>query len=260
MENFDQVVNHHDNVNTQPAPEKASTGIRFFAFMIDHIIICIILLTPFMLLANSTSNPYNTISLYPFLMLAAFFAYALKDIIKGQSLGKYLLGIAVRNRIDPSEKPSTSKLFLRNIFTLIWPIEFLVLTFGAQKTKIGDKIAGTDVYYISKKSKGVIFITVIFVIVGFFISMNYVTSIIVKNDPSYEVAINYIETNPELLDLLGDIEGYRLSNKSLTYSGRYGQADYTIKVIGRHATIHVHLKLEKTPDTDWEIFYFDYRR
>lgn len=46
---------------------------------------------------------------------------------------------------------------------------------------------------------------------------------------------------------------------SLQYSGNYGQAFYTIKVVGSKNTTYVHMKMEKKPEEDWEITNFDYR-
>lgn len=41
-----------------------------------------------------------------------------KDCFQGRSLGKCLLGIAVRDAYDHSKTPATSKLVLRNIYFL----------------------------------------------------------------------------------------------------------------------------------------------
>ncbi len=46
----------------------------------------------------------------------------------------------------------------------------------------------------------------------------------------------------------------------LNYSGGYGQALYSIKVIGSKNTAYVHIKMEKKLDKDWEIVYLDYSK
>ena len=69
--------------------------------------------------------------------------YSFRDMVKGQSIGKRILGIGVRDISDNFTVPPVSRLFLRQIFSFIWPVEFLVLVFSDEHRKIGDKIAGT---------------------------------------------------------------------------------------------------------------------
>lgn len=144
--------------------EKADVGMRIGAFIIDHVIIVTVLVCPFILFtfSNIQKDPISAITMFPAFMAVAFWVYCLKDIINGASLGKRALGLTVRNSADTSEKPTVLKLFLRNILTFIWPVEFLVLVCSAKKIKLGDQIAGTDVYKLTKKPKiAIIVITVI---------------------------------------------------------------------------------------------------
>jgi hypothetical protein len=127
------------------------------AFIIDHIIITIIVVMP----ASRLESLFEGAQFFVILAVA-FILCAIKDIVKGQSPGKFILGIAVRNQNDTSEMPSVAKLFLRNIFCFLWPIDFLILVFS--KTKIGDKITGTDVYRLSKKPSIFIRLAIVFAI------------------------------------------------------------------------------------------------
>ena len=148
MENFAE--SQVDEQHIQPIMETASTGRRFWAFIIDHIIITIIVLVP-----SFMFGPINFFGI----MLAASFLYAIKDIVKGRSPGKFVLGIAVRNQADASETPSAAKLFLRNVLSFLWPVEFIVLL--SSKTKIGDKLAKTNVYRLPKKMKPIIKLAIV---------------------------------------------------------------------------------------------------
>jgi len=207
------------------------------------------------------AGPAGILSRFPLLMLAAFLVYGLKDIIRGQSLGKFLLGIAVRNRADTLEVPSAAKLFLRNVFGFLWPIDFFILVASADKTKIGDKLAGTDVYRISKKPKVFfIVITVILVFALFVGSLVFGISALLSGHPSYEAAISYIEVNPSILNIVGEIESYGFSSGSISYSGGHGLAEHVIRVRGSDGTLYVHVRLERVPGGDWEIIGFQYRR
>lgn len=263
MSNFNQLeTNNYES--GQIEIEIAGIGMRIGAFIIDHLIIVGVLVYPLILFLFShiQSNPAKEWTMFPVLMLIAFFVYCIKDIIKGKSLGKRAMGLAVRSSVDTSDIPSVSKLFLRNILTFAWPIEFLVLICGEKKMKLGDQIAGTNVYRVSKKPPIVIIVVpVILTIIFFATSLLVGISLIFKNDDSYKTAVSYIESSPEVTNIVGNIEGYGyMPSGSLTYSGDYGKALYSIKVIGSENTAHVHIKLEKKINKDWEIVYLDFSK
>lgn len=241
---------------------KAGIELRVLAFIIDHILILTVLMVP--LLVVTFSNPDKNIDwfwrVFPVFMLIVFFVYCLKDFVKGASLGKRALGIVVRDSSDSSIVPSVSKLFLRNIFTFLWPVELYLLACSAKKTKLGDQIAHTEVYKQSKKIKAGILILSAALAFGIFItSLTLGITYIFKNDDSYKMAVSCIETNAEIKSTIGTIEGFGfLPSGSLNYSGKHGQAHYTIKVIGTQNTIYVDVEMKKEPDKDWEIIRFEY--
>lgn len=263
MADFDDMLTNYDGDN-QLEFEKANVGMRIGAFIIDHIMIVTVLVCPFILFifSNIQKDPISAITMFPAFMVVAFLSYCLKDMINGASLGKRALGLAVRNSANTSEIPSVPKLFLRNILTFIWPVEFFVLVCSAKKRKPGDQMAGTDVYRLTRKPKiAIIVITVILAITIFVGSLVVGIASILKNDSSYKTAVSYIEVNPEITNYVGEIKGYGyIPSGSLNYSGNYGQALYTIKVIGSKNTIYVHMEMEKKPEKDWEITYFDYKK
>lgn len=261
MDNFDDIATNN-NGTSQEKLETAGIGMRIGAFIIDHFIIVAVLVCPSILFTFShiQSDPAKAWTMFPVLMLMAFLVYFLKDIINGASLGKRALGLTVRSNLDTSEVPSVPKLFLRNILTFVWPIEFLVLICGAKKTKLGDQIAGTNVYRVSKKPKLVIIVvSAILATAIFTASLFFGISSIFKNDDSYKMAVSYINASPEISSIVGNIEGFGyMPAGSLNYSGGHGQAVYSIKVIGSKNTVYVHIKMEKKLNKDWEIVYFDY--
>ncbi|MDR2569880.1 MAG: RDD family protein [Oscillospiraceae bacterium] len=142
------------NGNDKPLPQflfkKASIGRRLGAFLIDHFIFIFVLVFVFafgvfgIMFDNAEDAPFML--LFLIFMIVAFFVYGFRDSLKGQSIGKRVLGIGVRDISDSFTVPSASRLFLRQIFSFIWPVEFLVLVFSNENRKIGDKIARTDVY------------------------------------------------------------------------------------------------------------------
>ena len=142
----EQKNNERVNQPPQPTLVRAPTWIRFWAFLIDHIIIVIVVLLPALMIM-----PFFTGTTLAVVLLVSFLLYAMRDMIKGQSPGKFLLGIAVRDQNDPFIMPALWKLFVRNLFTFLWFIDFFVLL--ATKTKIGDKLVKTNVYQLDKKPK-----------------------------------------------------------------------------------------------------------
>lgn len=263
MDNSHQIETNNQEAG-QVALEVAGIEMRIGAFIIDHLIIVAVLLYPSMLFMFShfQSDPAKAWTMFPVLMLMAFLVYCIKDMMNGKSLGKRALGLAVRSNVDTSDIPSVPKLLLRNILTFVWPIEFLVLVCSAKKTKLGDQIAGTNVYRVSKRPPIVIIaVPAILTIVIFATSLIIGISSIIKNDDSYKMAVSYIEASPEVTNIVGNIEGYGyLPNGSLTYFGSHGKALYSIKVIGSESTAYVHIKLEKELNKDWEIVNLDYSK
>ena len=256
-----------NNEHSQYEPRKASVAHRFAAHLIDHFIISIVLIVPFMvvLFRGGMDSPYDGMFFYIIMLIfTAFFVYGAKDVIKGQSFGKFVLGIAVRDSADPNNTPSAAKLFLRNIFTVIWPVEFLVLVCSPDRTKLGDKIAGTSVYHTSQKPKtfAMIAIGAVLIITVFVGALVIGISTMLRNHPTYQMAINYIKANPQVLAIVGEVESFGfMPSGSISYTGGgRGTAEYTIRVRGRDENIRVHIQLAREPLGDWEIVGFRYRR
>lgn len=139
-------LNNGDEQLHQFLFKKASIGRRLGAFLIDHFIFSFIFIFVFAFGLLGMQAAEGLIFFYIFLLAAGFCLYGFRDIVKGQSIGKRVFGIGVRDILDNFAVPSASRLFLRQIFTFMWPVEFLVLAFSSENRKIGDKIAGTGVY------------------------------------------------------------------------------------------------------------------
>jgi len=121
---------------------KAGFEKRFGAFFMDQVIISMLLAIIFLPLEIVRGHTTT----YPLTMLTFFIAHCLKDIMNGASIGKRLLKLEVRCTDNPNFTPSWDKLIIRNLLTIIWPLEFIVLL--VSKRKIGDRLAKTDVYVI----------------------------------------------------------------------------------------------------------------
>ncbi|MCL2674276.1 MAG: RDD family protein [Defluviitaleaceae bacterium] len=240
--------------------EKATLWYRIGAFLVDHTIIAVVLTVLFMpFFPGDTVADYNGwLATFSIFMLAGVIVYGLKDVVRGQSFGKYILGLAVRDSDNASEVPSIPRLFMRNIFTFVWPVEFIILACSSSKTKLGDRLAGTNVYRISKKPKPIVVIIPIFLAIAIFVGS---IMLMLRNHPSYHTALDFIETNPRIIELVGDVEGFGFfPNGSVSTTNGYGIADFTIRVNGSDGTVHVRIIVVREPLGDWEVVSFGYRQ
>ena len=128
--------------------QRADYEKRFAAALIDHIVLCVVssIGVPFLYLEVYSNGFDRRWIFFPMFMCIVFFVYYFKDIVGGASIGKRVMGLTVRNCDESAMKPSAKKLFARNIFSFLWPVELLMILLGKHKRKIGDILAGTDVY------------------------------------------------------------------------------------------------------------------
>jgi len=127
--------------------QKADFGKRLAAFLIDHVVLCIIgaIGAPFLLWDVHINGFDRLWIVFPIFMFIIFFIYCFKDVIGGASIGKRIIGLVVICN-DATTAPPKKRLFLRNVFSFLWPLELLMMLCSKRKSKIGDMLAGTDVY------------------------------------------------------------------------------------------------------------------
>ena len=131
---------------------------RVTAFIIDFIMISCIAIIPIVgcaiimliigLKAGWTEDEFNYITpivLFFTLLISMTVLVLVKDIKNGQSKGKKIMRIAVRDLSNPKQIPVKTKLILRNITLILWPIEIILLLL--LKKRIGDMISSTCVVY-----------------------------------------------------------------------------------------------------------------
>jgi len=237
--------------------QQASFEKRLGAFLIDHFILTMVLVMGFMYIAwdSFENEPEQLFRLFPMFMLVAFVVYCSKDIFGGASLGKLTVGLAVRCSDDVELTPSGWNLFYRNVLSFLWPVELIALLCSRNKRKIGDNLAGTDVYSVSRKTKtAVIVVVAVLLVASFVFALVFGITAILKNDASYLTAISYIEASEEIKSVVGNITGYGFFVQgSLSISNGYGEADYYIRVIGDAGELSVAVRLERKPGMEWEI-------
>lgn len=239
--------------------QKASRKRRIVAFIIDHfvmtfLIVCLVFLISGPNMMNE-SNPFKMTKIMLTIMIPGFLIYFAKDCIKGISVGKWIMGIMVRDAQNPNEVPSIGRLFLRNLFVIIWPIEFIVLATSQEKKRLGDNVAQTIVVKNpnkpSKAPRILALIAVGFIAIMFLV---FVIGNTMKNSEAYKVSVQAIEQNNEILNKTGGIVGYGMFPAgSISIQNGYGQANLSITVLGKNEDVDVMVYLEKEPGGEWKI-------
>jgi len=228
---------------------------RIAAFIIDHITMSFLLVM--LVFAFLGPNFMNHLDIGRMLigMLIGFFIYFSKDSIKGISFGKWIMGIMVRDENNFSETPSFGRLFLRNLFVVIWPVEFIVLASSSKKKRIGDNVAHTVVVkkpgklWVLPRIFGLVGVGIILVL---FLFMFVVSAM--KSSDAYKTAIHEIENNTQTQAETGGIVGYGfMPAGSISVSNGQGEAQLEITVIGKDKTVEVNVTLEKEPDKEWKV-------
>lgn len=238
---------------------KSSRKRRLAAFFIDHCVMTFLMVAAVFIalgpnfMDENNSNKMLTIMLL--VMIPGFFLYFAKDSVKGISVGRWIMGIMIRNDVDFNSIPSFGKLLIRNLFIIIWPVEFIVLASSEEKKRLGDKITKTVVLKNPNKPKklprilslvglGIVFFVFVFLFAG----------IAMKNSDAYKVAIQNIEMNKEIINETGGITGYgMMPTGGVSVTNGKGQAQLQIKVLGKTKDINVSVYLEKEPDGQWKL-------
>jgi uncharacterized RDD family membrane protein YckC len=127
---------------------------RIASFLIDHILLTFLIVSLVFLVVNpnefvSGSGFLNFKTIIIFTI--GLFIYFAKDSYKGISIGKWIMGTMVRANENLLNVPSFGRLLLRNIFLIIWPIEFVVMIMDENKRRLGDKFAKATVLNNSDK-------------------------------------------------------------------------------------------------------------
>lgn len=236
------------------------TGRRIGAFLIDHILITLISMIPFLINFEKLSKDSDLFhKIFPFAMFVGLVGFLCKDVICGRSIGKLLFGIYVREYGSADSTPKFYRLILRNVFVLIWFVEFIIMLTDKEGRRIGDKVAKAQVIGYQNNIVAGIVITALLAISLFVPSLVIGVTQIIKNDAAYKTAIHYIENKSEITDAVGEIQGFGFFPAgNVSYSNGYGDSRLNIKVNGTQKSIFVSIYLERKPHSDWVVKYIDY--
>ncbi|MEM8907869.1 MAG: RDD family protein [Bacteroidota bacterium] len=232
---------------------------RLIAFFIDHVIIMILIIStafliigPHFLDENEMDNKPLSIILVLVIGLLLYFA---KDSIKGMSIGKWIMGIMVRDADHPTQVPSLGRLLIRNLPIIVWPIEFAILASNESKKRFGDRLANTIVIHHQNKPAILPRIAALVLLgLAFFTSTIFFVGASMKNSGAYKMATAAIEQNQDIINQTGGIKGYGIIPAGkVSVSKGQGEAQLTIQVLGNEKNVTVNVYLTKAPEGNWEL-------
>ena len=238
---------------------KSSRKRRIAAILIDHFVMTFLMVSIIFIIMGPNfmdeKNQDSMTTIMLLVMIPGFFIYFAKDSIKGISVGRWIMGIMIRNENDYNTTPSFWKMFIRNVFMVIWPIEFIVLAASNDKKRIGDKVTKTTVIKNHNKPKRLPRILALIGLGAIFFSFTYLfAGSAMKSSDAYKVAIQNIEANKEIIEETGGITGYGMMPAgNVSISNGQGQAQLQIKVLGNTKNLEVNVYLEKEPNGQWKL-------
>ncbi len=132
--------------------KKVPLGLRLGAMLLDHFIMCFVIVPPLIVMSLVVrSEPFETKPIETFAFYLMMLVYLNKDLAKGKSISKRILGLRVIDR-KTGVPASEFKCFLRNMtIPIIWPLEVLISLFSPTR-RLGDLIANTKLE-LSEKEK-----------------------------------------------------------------------------------------------------------
>lgn len=232
---------------------------RIGAFLIDYIIVSLIVLTPAFLWFLPKGDIDNFFTIFPFVLIGAFIGCTLKDVVGGRSIGKRVFGLFVREQENITNVPSVSKLIQRNLLIFLWPVEYISACRDSEGRRLGDKCAKTQVVGCVPKHKWTYVFVGIAVFILLYLSLSTIITQSIRNDISYNTAVQYIQSQEDILLVTGDIESFgSFPRGSLQYTNGHGRADLYIRVNGELNNLVVHILLTRELEEEWIVDSLEY--
>jgi uncharacterized RDD family membrane protein YckC len=185
--------------------------------------------------------------------LAVMALYLCKDVIGGQSIGRAIFAIEVRDAGAPNQVPPAGRLIRRNLFLSLWPVELVALALSPSRQRIGDRLAGTCVARVSTPLRPRVLAGTGFaaaLLVAFLVTSTH----LVRSSAAYEVATDQLRTDPDVEAEVGAVTGFgALPAGGIQIQNGVGRAELIIGVEGERGAARTTVVLEKPPDGEWTV-------
>ncbi|MHC5353889.1 RDD family protein [Myroides sp. LJL115] len=231
---------------------------RLLAFTIDFLIcFCIYLLLVYCFIA------YADKGMVQFLLqnIVVFFAstflifvfLVFKDIFLGRSIGKALTGLHIVH-VESSSKVAKKYLILRNIGTLVWPLELVFWSFNPNKAKIGGIKTQTRVVQEAPSSSSLPgFIALSILIVSMLYCGRILNVEALKQSEPFHFALQELSKDKEIYLKAGNLEDFRL----LKGFAGISEARFVLTANKTDHNYKLYVYLIKMDSNQWEVANVD---
>lgn len=231
---------------------------RLLAFTIDFLIcFCIYLLLVYCFIA------YADQVMVQFLLenILVFFAstflifvfLVFKDVFWGRSIGKTLTGLYIVD-IEEGKQVTRKYLILRNIGTLVWPLELVFWSFNPNKTKIGGIKTQTRVVQTSPSASTLPGLIALSILIG---SMLYCTRILnveaLQQSEPFHFALQELSKDKEFYLKAGNLEDFKL----LKGFAGVSEARFVLAANKTDHNYKLYVYLIKLDSNQWEVANVD---
>jgi tetratricopeptide (TPR) repeat protein/uncharacterized RDD family membrane protein YckC len=224
---------------------------RIFAYVIDHY--CFASLGALVALVLSfVAWDASLVGVISFLlMLILVSLYLLKDIVQGQSLGKYIMGIAVRKTREEYLSPSLKQVVVRNVLLLWMPVELVVWLKQRGRRRFGDQLTRTFVVQKAGNLK-VRIACLVALVLTLTVLFAAIVSSSLRLGEARMVAIATITSATDLKQSLGEeLQIQELAQPSVLVNRGYGTASFFFTATGAKGKTNVTVLLTRNPGESW---------
>ena len=233
----------------------ASRRRRLVAFLYDHFLFSMLAASAgFAMLGPrwDMTMDFGRSAVFP-VFLVVMVLYFCKDLIGGQSIGRAIFGIAVRDAENREETPPGHRLIRRNLFLPIWPVELLALALSPSRQRIGDRLAETCVVRLHSPLRPRLLAGLGFAaaLTGAFLAT---ATHLVRTSAAYEVATAHLRSEPTIEAAIGRVERFgALPAGNIQVEDGIGHAELSLTVEGSRGAARVFVELGKQPKGDWVV-------
>lgn len=226
-------------MTTSTAPAAlAPHHLRLFALIVDYLLIITLLklLDQLALGENWDLQPVSEggLGFSPWWAAGLAMLMACKDAINGQSLGKWLTGIAVAAMPGLAEAPGARRSILRNLTLVLLPLDAAFVFIDPHGRRLGDRLAGTVVVVPCRGShllRRLMVMAILFL--AFMLASFLVAPWNMKRSAAYQMAYRAAAEDPRVVRALGaPVRPDSSPRFKLTLDARGGSAELDFEVEG----------------------------
>jgi uncharacterized RDD family membrane protein YckC len=228
---------------------------RLAAFLFDHFLLSMLGATSVFGLVGprwDMAENLDSVPIFP-IFVAITGIYFCKDLVGGQSLGRAIFAIAVRDAGAPDETPSAGRLIRRNLLLPLWPVELVALLLSPTRQRIGDRMADTCVVQLAAPLGPRLLAGLGFAL-AMLAAFMVAATVLVRSSAAYEVATDHLRNDPEVEEAVGPVLGFgSLPAGSIQVLEGAGEAELVLAVQGTERIARAVVKLDKAQGSDWTV-------